>query len=417
MAKAPLEGIRVLDLTWVLAGPTGASLLAMLGAEVIKVETRARPDSGRRLRLSSANQPPLGDAPKTPHFQNLNHSKLAVTVNLKAARGVELFKRMVAVSDIVMESFRPGTMKGFGVGYEELQAVNPGIVMMSISGAGQIGKESRYASYAAIAGALGGLAHLTSYPGGVPTEYRGSIDLRTGVVAVFPIVAALYRRQQTGEGQHIDLSAREAVSCYLGDSIMDFTMNGRVRGPVGNRDEAMAPHNVYRCRSDPSKETRDQEADRESWVSIAVANDEEWGNLCGAMGRPELADDPRFSSEQSRWRHQEELDAIIGEWTGHLTGYEVMERLQAVGVASVPSFRSDQLYHDPHVNSRELLSVTQTLDGEELEFMNLPWKMQATPGRRPSSAPGLGQHNHYVFSELLKLPDAEIEALAEEGVI
>jgi len=296
-------------------------------------------------------------------------------------------------------------MQKLGLGYEALRAVNPRNVMTSMAAMGDTGPEREYGALATTFSALAGLSHMTGYADGAPTEYRGSSDFRSGFIGVFATLAALYHRQRTGEGTRVDLAARDALASLIGDTLMDYSMNGRVRHRDGNRSTSMAPHGVYRCTGD------------DHWVSIAVASEDEWQRFCAAIGQPALARDPRFLDLAARVAHREELDAIVTAWTSTRADYDVMRDLQAAGVAAMPSMRSDQIVTDPHLEAREFIQrLRHDLVGP-ITLMNVPWKMSASPGYAPRPGPMLGEHNREVLGGLLGLSDAEIEALAAEKVV
>ncbi len=397
-----LEGVRVLDFTRYAAGPQITLLLAFMGAEVIKVESMVNVDHFRRAEAAVV----WGSARAAADcFNSLNVNKLSITLNLSTSKGVELAKRLAQLSDVVVDNFRAGVMDKLGLGYPVLKEIKPDIIMISASSHGSIGPESRYAGYAVTMGALSGLSYLTGYEGGPPVIMRSSADLRPGTAAAFATLAALNYRQETGEGQFIDFSAREALSCGIGEVIMDYTMNGRVRSRNGNRDDIMAPHNCYRCKGD------------DKWVSIAISSDEEWEALSRAMGNPAWTKEERFGDQLSRWQHQKELDELIEAWTINHTHYEVMEMLQRAGVAAVPSFSNEELFSDPHCRERECFIAVQHPEEGELYVLAPPWKFSATPAKVTAAAPLLGEHNEYVFGELLDMPREEISRLVAEKVV
>lgn len=390
--RTPLKGIRVVDFCQVYAGPFACSMLGTLGAEVIRIESESRLDTGRKTRRASS-------------FHVLNHNKRGVTLNLIHPEAVKIAKKLIAMSDVVAENFRPGVMERLGLGYDELKKIKPDIIMLSLSALGDSGPERQYGALAVTFSGLAGLTHLTGYAEGPPTEYRGSSDFRSGSVATFATLAAIYHRQRTGQGQRIDLSAREALTCLIGDAMMDYSMNRRSRGRSANLDEAMAPHNAYRCAGD------------DHWVTIAVANDDEWSRLCEAMGQRALTDDPRFHEPDVRWRNQAELDEIITEWTKQRTDYEVMRILQSAGVAAMPCLRSDEICNDPHLEARGFLQRINHEEVGQVSMLNPPWKLSESPGFPASPGPMMGEDNDYVFRELLKMSPEEIQALTDEIAI
>ena len=397
-----LDGIRIIDFTRYAAGPQITLLLAFMGAEVIKLESRTDIDHFRRQESAVVwgSQRASVDC-----FNSLNANKMSVTLNLKTPQGVGLAKRLVAISDVAVDNFKAGTIDRLGLGYSVLRTIKPDIIMLSASSHGAVGPERGYIAYAVTMGALSGLSEMTGYEGGPPAVMRSSADLRPGTAAAFAILAALNHREETGEGQFIDFSAREALTCPLGEIIMDYTMNGRARTRQGNRDDCKAPHNCYRCKGG------------DKWISIAVGNDEEWKALCHAMGQPALADDERFSDQFNRWKHQDELDPLIERWTVEHTSYEVTAMLQKVGVAAFPSLNNEEIFNDPHCKQRECFASVDHPEEGKLYVVSPPWKFSETPAMVTAAAPLLGQHNDYVFGELLGMPQEEIDTLTADGVL
>jgi benzylsuccinate CoA-transferase BbsF subunit len=403
MERSPLEGVRVADFSWAWAGPYATLLLGFLGAEVIKIESRRRLDHSRLISLTTGQSFQNVDASAV--FCQLNSNKLGITLNLSKPEGVDLAKKIVARSDIVLENFRPGVIEKLGLGYPALKEIKQDIIMLSISACGQKGPERHYVGYAPNFGALGGLSYLTGYYGGEPSTLVGSMDLRVGTWAVFAVLAALAYRQRTGEGQYIDLSASEAISCLITDSIMEYTINGRIPSRMGNRDDMMAPHNCYRCRGE------------DQWVSIAVSTEEEWKALCGVMGNPEWVRDTRFGDNYRRWQNQEEMDGKITEWTVNYTCNEVTEKLQRAGIAAFPSMSNKDMFECPHLRERGFVTeLTHSVIGRHATI-SPPWKLRATPAKIYRQAPLMGEDNEYVFGELLSLSKEEITDLTKEEVI
>jgi len=400
-----LSGVNVLEFGGMLAGAVATKHLALMGAQVIKVESSKRMDI-TRVQHPGAHAALIDAAPTDTFMTNeTNLNKLDVTLNLGNPEGIRLAKRLVKISDVLVENFRPGVMDRMGLGYETLKETKPDLIMLSISMAGDTGPEAHYTGYAPIFSALGGVGHLTGYPDGPATEIRFPVDVMVGTTAAFATLAALIHRQQSGEGQYIDLSAREAASCLIGDSIIDYTMNGRNQSREANRDEIMAPHNCYPCKGE------------DKWISIAVKTDDEWSSLCQAMGNPSWTSDARFVDGLNRLRNKEELDVYISEWTSQYTHYELMHMLQKAGVAAVPSFNAEELCSDPHLTERGLLVVVDhpTLGAQTV--FSPPAKLSSTPANISTPGPTLGQHNQYIFGELLNLSPQEIADLMDKEVI
>jgi benzylsuccinate CoA-transferase BbsF subunit len=402
MTQAPLEGIRIVDFTWAWAGPQATLLLGFLGAEVIKVESRRRLDHTRMRSLMAG--PTMTGPDQSAIFSDLNSNKLSLSLDLTQPKAVEIIKRLVRISDVVAQNMRPGVMDRLGMGYEDLRAVKPDIIMLSSSAVGATGPERSYVGYAPTFAAMGGISHISGRADGSPQPLSGAVDLRVGTTSAFAVLAALYHRRRTGRGQHIDLSSTEAVSALIGHVFMDYTMNRRVPGRDGNHDQTMAPHNCYPCQGE------------KKWVAIAVASDEEWRALCRVVGDGRLAQDRRFADAAGRLRHQEELDRLLGEWTQSRSPAEVTEALQREGVAATPVEDGSSLPQDPHLLERGMLrEVDHPALGKRV-VLGAPWKMSKAPWEVRRS-PLLGEHNQYVLGELLGMSEEEIDRLVDEGVL
>lgn len=279
--------------------------------------------------------------------------------------------------------------------------------MYAGSGFGRTGPYKELPAFAGIVEAFGGLCYLNAHPDGepLPMATRGYIDLAAAQHGVFAILAALYHRSKTGQGQYIDLSMTEVMAAFLPEPIIHYTMNGTVQAPQGNRDSTMAPHGCYRCRGD------------DEWVAIAVSNDDEWRAFCDAIGNPEWTEDERFHDSLNRLKNQEQLDNLIQEWTRNHDHYEVMEILQKAGVMAGPSFKVEEVAQDSHLGQRGFFVDIDHPGIGAVRLSGLPWKLSDVPPGNYQHAPLLGEHNDYVFKELLKMPEEEIARLQEEQVI
>jgi crotonobetainyl-CoA:carnitine CoA-transferase CaiB-like acyl-CoA transferase len=400
--RAPLQGIRVMDLGWVWAGAIPGQVLADLGAEVIKVESRVRLDYMRQGRPIRGTTP---DPEQNPMFHAVNRNKLSLTVDLRHPGAPPLVRRLAARSDVVIENFAPGFLAKRGLDYQALREARPDLIMLSVSMAGQTGPLRDLRGYATIIAALSGLDGLVGYPGEAPigmqqpySDPNGSLH---GLVAV---LAALHHRRRTGQGQHIDLSMWEAAVAVMGEAVMEYTLAGRVAGPQGNRHPAMAPHGHYPA------------AEPDRWLSIVVGSEEEWRALRRAMGEPAWAARPEFADAPARLQNQAELDARLAEWTRRHPQRALVERLQRAGVAAAPVLGPAERAIDPHFVARGTYArVDHPVLGEEWIY-TLPWKMR----RRPSvlgRAPLLGEQNAYVLGALLGLSAEEMAGLVERGVV
>lgn len=401
MANYPLDGYRVIDFSWVWAGPLLGMVLADMGAEVIKVETEKRLDSARLTPGRSTVGPETDFV-----FHSMNRNKLGITVDMSDPRGAALIRELVEISDIAVENFSPKGLRNLGLEYASLREVNPKLVMVSLPAAGQYGPLSDIVTYAPSLGALCGYSSLIGYPGervlGEQTPY---LDVNSAIHGAFAVLAALYYRERTGKGQYIDMAQIEVGASTIGEAFMEYFMNGRVMGTMGNRNPAMAPHNNYPCKGD------------DKWISIAVGTDEEWRSFCEAIGNPPWAEDVRFRDGSNRLRNQDELDRLVSGWTLEFTYYEVMDILQKAGVAAAPCLDLSERFSDPHFEEREThLQVEHPATGVDI-IAGVPFKLSETPGTVRQPAPLLGEHNEYVFGKLLGKTREEIAQLIEDKVI
>ena len=413
LPRRPLEGVRIVDFTHVLVGGYCSLMWSSLGAECIKVESSARRDPVRtrsgRAAARDRTQGQMSVRRARGGLDEFGLNKRSITLNLREPRAIELAKRVVAVSDMVGENFRPGVLERRGLGWEVLREVNPGLVYISMSAGGGFGPDREDAGYASVFAAMSGFSSMWGYEDGPPVLFRLPSDMCAGAMGAFVSIAALVRAKRTGKGQHIDLANRETLASYLGDAFLDYSYNGRVPARRGNRHPAWAPHGVY-----PS--AGEHEGGR--WITIAVTSDDEWRALVAAMGAPEWAGDPRFAHVEGRLANQDELDARIGEWTADQDGFELMERLQAAGVAATPVGYPEDVAASPQLEARGAWrEVALPQDGGTTRWFSPPWRFSKTPTDRLDPAPEMGEANHYVFCELLGMDEDEVEQLSAEGVI
>jgi len=403
MKDGPLHGVRITEFTSAWAGPYATCLLGFLGAEIIKVESRRRIDHARVTSFTAGRV--FSGPDESPVFNTLNLNKLSVCLNLSRPKAVEIAKQLVKKSDVVVENMRPGVIARLGLDYAALREVKPDIVYISSSACGQTGPHREYVGYAPNFAATAGLSFITGYEDWPPSILSGAIDLRSATTAAFAILAALLYRQRTGEGQYIDLSSQEAIAMLNSDALMDYMMNRRIRKRNGNKDDRMAPHNCYRCRGD------------DNWISIAVANDQEWRALCSVMGKAELAQDERFATGGMRSKNQDELDQLISDWSKEREYYEVMHDLQKAGVAATPSLSNEALFCDPHIKERGVFVEIEHPVLKKDWVTAPPWRLSDTPAGIRRHSPLLGEHSHQIFEQLLGMSREEIEKLEEEQVV
>jgi crotonobetainyl-CoA:carnitine CoA-transferase CaiB-like acyl-CoA transferase len=391
----PLQGVRVVELTKVWAGPYVGKLLAFLGAEVIRVESEGSLDVTRTYGVDDIN--------KAPGFQAVNPQKLSVQIDMKTQEGIGLILDLVARSDILIENLRPGAVTRLGLGYEQVKAVNPGIVYVSMGMYGTQGPLSYQTGYAPCFAALGGLSARVGYEGEAPTGMNVRYaDSTFGTMAAYAALVALLHCRKAGVGQFVDVAAVECMSSMIGDSIMDYALNGVVNECDGNRHPEMAPHGAYPCNSG-------------EWISLAVSSDAQWAALATAMGQPELVSHPSFSSIGNRKSNEAELDRLLSSWTANQDAGELVVALQKLGVASAKSQSSLDMIADQHLWGRGFYQEVADQAGQTKTVLGPSWKMSraATVSK---GAPGLGEHNAYVFGEILGLSAQEQEKLADAGI-
>ena len=389
MYNLPLDGVRVVDFSWIIAGPTATRFLALMGAEVIKVGSARRPD------------PSTG----TPPFQAYNQSKLHAALNLSRPEGLELALRLVETADVVVENFAVGVFERLGLGYEALRARRPDVILVSSSGTGRTGPDRDFVAYGSLLQYYTGWNSISGYPDREPIKGGLWADPWVGMELAMVTTAALHHRLVTGEGQLIDFSMAEALTAAIPEAILDYQMNGRTRPPRGNRDDWWAPHGVYRC------------AGEDRWVAVAVTNDREWRALCGVMGREDLRADGRLASAEGRRGLQDLLDAAVTSWTEGREDYEAMRALQGAGVPAGPSLDICRVSAEPQLREGGYFTQHVTGDGETRDLPGLPWRSDDGTTPRVTAAPVHGQHNEYVYRELMGLSEPEFCRLVEEQVI
>lgn len=411
MDSLPLEGIRVLEHGEALAGPFSVALLSDAGAQCIKIESIQRSrgvvnpvpgspgyannDVGRRPWERSGNS------------NHVNRGKLGITIDLTRPKGVALYKKLLAISDVVVENFSAGTMERLGLGYEDLKKVKPDIIMVSMSGFGATGPYRGYASYGFNVDGMVGQTALRGYADEDPSQSVPSVhaDAVSACNAAFAVMTALVHRQRTGRGQHVDISMAEGIIPHLVGPVMDYFMNRRTAKRLGNGHESIAPHGAY-----PSK-------GEDAWVAVAVASDEEWLRFCKAMGDPPWSSDPRFAGSLDRMRYRDELDALISQWTLERDHYDIMDILQRAGVAAAPFLKEEEIFSDPHLSARNFFEEKSHREAGTHRYPGAVWKFSKTPMQLRLLAPCLGEHNEYVLGDLLGLSNDDLAQLEAEQYI
>lgn len=394
--RAPLAGVRIADFTIHAAGPFCTHLLSQLGAECIKIESATRPDAFRKPhavygRMSAAT------------FDQVSANKLSVRLNLKQPEAVALAKRIVALSDVAAESFRPGVMKRLGLCFDALREVKPDLVLLSLSSCGQSGPDSHFAGYAPLFGAWGGLGWMSGYSDGPPVEMRHVMDHSAGVHAALATVAALNQRRRTGQAQHVDLAAREVASAMIGDALVLASLGLTPERP-GNADLAMSPHGVY-----PT-------ARPDRWLTLAVRDDAQWRRLARILGHED--DAARYSDAASRLAHRDEIDALVTRWLASCDADATANALQQAGVCAHVSWDMQDIASDPHLQARGAVKPVEAPGIAARLAVGAPARFSKSDGigiRRLT--PALGQDEDYVYGELLGLDSAQRADLQAREVI
>ena len=408
----PLGNYRIIDLGTAWAGPMAAQILADMGAEVIKVESRARLDGLRLGRPIVGEDITGGDRGLWPElqpvFHSINRNKLSVTLNLKSTEGVTLLKGLIARSDVLLNNYSPGVLQRLGLGYPELQRLRPDVILVSMPAAGDTGPLRNILAYAPNIQALSGLMNMVGYQEGetlVGELQAPWSDVVSSLHAALATVAALRHRNLTGEGQSIEVAQLEATTSLLGEAAVEYQMTGHIPGPRGNFVADAAPHNNYPC------------AGEDNWVAIAVSSEEEWKDFCRALGNPDWCNDPVFKEKTGRLEHISQLDQHVADWTRKNTASEIVRLLQDHGVAAMPVMNIEDQFLDPHWQARQTYAEIEHPHLGAEWIYGVPWLLSDTPGSVRSPAPLLGQHNDYVLRQLLGLSGEELERLQVDEVI
>ncbi len=421
MAKLPLEGVRVLDITVVWAGPYGTMFLADMGAEVIRVEsvnvfptsTRgrfARPSPEAEARVPTSIYPDRdpGDRPwnRSAPFNAHARNKLSMTVDLHTPQGKEIFRRLVEKSDVFVENNALGSMDRLGFTYPVLSEWNPRLIMLSSTGMGQTGPWGHFRGFGLHFEAIYGHASVTGYPDMDVTATPSSVaaDAAAGAAIAFSVVMALHRRNKTGKGAFLDLSQGENFVHHLGELFMDYAMNQRVAGPLGARDPLLV-QGTYPCQGN------------DEWVVISLEGVEQWHALCGLMGRPELAEDGRFVSMEGLRQDHDEVDRIIATWTADQEPIGLFHRLQGAGITAGPVMHEEHAYADPHLEERGFFVPVTHPDIGTHRYPSTAFKMSETPFAARRHAVRLGEDNDYIYREVLGLSEEEYDHLKGLGQI
>jgi len=401
----PFDNLRVLDLGRVWSGSLVARLLGDFGAEVIKIEGPA--GRGDPTPEDMPEKDP-GERPwnRSGFFNDLNRNKKSLYLDLSMQEGRKIFKKLVAVSDVVVENFTPRVMKNFNLDYSVLKKIKEDIIMISLPAFGATGPYRDFIGFGNTIEPVAGITALSGYPDD-PPHPLGMIsgDVLAGLHGAGGIMVALWHRMETGEGQFIDLSQAETATCTIGERILGYQMNGTIPTRQGNRHPSMAPHGCYSCKGE------------DMWVAIAVGTDTEWKSFCEAIGNPHWTGDERFASQNSRRHHQDSLDELINQWTSNLDHYTVMHLLQKAGVACGSVLTGKEILADPHLKERKFFTETTHPEAGTHLYAGTPIRLSRTPAEFRKPAPCFGEHNDEILGNLLGFSTDVINRLKKEKVV
>jgi crotonobetainyl-CoA:carnitine CoA-transferase CaiB-like acyl-CoA transferase len=395
-ADQPLKGIRVLDLTRVLAGPYCAMLLGDMGAEVIKVEEPGKGDDTR-------GWPPFAGGEST-YFMSVNRNKKSITLNLKAPEGRELLEKLAKKSDVLLENFRTGTMEKLGLGYARLAKLNPRLVYCAISGFGESGPESHRGGYDLIVQAESGVMDLTGFPDGPPVKVGNSIaDLVAGMSGAHGVTLALLARQRTRRGQKVEVAMLDVMASLLTYQAGMYLNAGRTPARRGNEHPSIVPYEVFKA--------------ADGYLALGVANNSLWERCCAALERPDLAKDPRYATEAARVEHRATLVPLLNEVLGARPAEQWMQRLEAVGVPAGRIRTVPEVCESEHLRARGMLVALPHRKAGTVRMMGVPIRLHGTPGKARTAAPVLGGDTDAVLTRVLGVRRAEVQRLRAAGVL
>jgi CoA:oxalate CoA-transferase len=396
MAKA-LEGVKVLDFTQYLSGPHCTSVLSELGAEIIKVEMPGKGEPERQAM-------PMTPKRESYQFLSYNRGKKSITLNLKSPKGMEIAKNLTAKVDVLVENFAPGVLERLGLGYEEASKINPRLIYASISGFGQTGPRRNDVSYDVVAQAMGGLMSVTGYPDGEPLKAGISLgDYMGGYNGVIGILAALYYRTITGEGQAIDISMQDGIWAMVFPDRANYFDTHTVPKRFGNKLSSSAPFGAYNA--------------KDGCVVICTITDPQWQKVLQAMGREDLIGEQRYATRENRTKNMDEVDGLVQAWCEERTVEEIFSILKEFGVPCSPLPTFDQVANDPQLLSREMIVEVETPISGKVKLSGSVYKMSKTPGNRKKIVPAVGEHNEEIYGGLLGIDAQELQKLKREGTI
>lgn len=397
-----LKGIKVADFSWFAAAPSVAMWLAEHGAQVIRIESLTHPDG---MRPAPPMKDGISGVNRSGWFAHFNTNKYGISLDLNHPKGLQVAKKIIAWSDVVIENFTPGKMAKWGLGYEDIRKIKPEIIMLSSSTQGQTGPRAYTAGVGVLLVGLAGFIHFSGWPDRDPPAMANAYtDMLAAPLGLVAVMAALATRLKTNKGQWIDLSQFECSLHYLAPALLDYVASGQEGSRRGNCHSWAAPHGAYRCRG----------VDR--WCVISVFSDQEWQTLCHVMGQPALADDSELASLLNRKKREEELNSLIEKWTINYTPEEVVSRLQENGIAAGVVEDAKDILEDPQLKYRQHFVPLNHPEIGEFRVEAPPWKLSETPAELRMPAPCLGEHTEYVCTQILGMSDEEFVELLNEEV-
>ncbi len=394
----PLAGIRVLEMGQLIAGPFCGQLLADFGAEVVKIEPPGKGDAMRQWGRTDAEGNPIW-------WSVIGRNKKSITLNLRDERAQDVVRQLAGEADILLENFRVGTLERWGLGWDTLSRINPRLIMVRITGFGQTGPYAERAGFAAVCEAMAGLRYISGYPDRPPVRMGLSLgDSLAGMYGAFGAMMALQHRHVTGRGQLVDASILESVLAMTEGLVAEYDRGGHIRERSGGKLPGIAPSNGY-----PTRDGRE--------IVIGANQDTVFQRLCQAMGEPELASDPAYADHRARGRNQDQLDQLIGEWTGRHDAQALVDRLAAAGVPAGLAYRAPDMMTDPHFQARE--SITRVPDPRlgETAMQNVFPRLSLSPGGIEHTGPALGAHTAEVLRDWIGLEESAIERLRQVGAV
>jgi benzylsuccinate CoA-transferase BbsF subunit len=397
------SGLKIISFSWAIVGPLTMKYLADYGATVIRVETNKRPCT---LRISTPYKDGKAGLNRSGYYNHFNANIFSLALNMEHPRALEVARRLVAESDVVMENFTPGVIEKWGLGYDELKKVKPDIIMLRQSGFGLRGPYAQQPAFGMILAAMAGLPNFIGWPDGGPlpigvSPYTDCISPRFAAAA---LIAALDYRNKTGKGQLLDLSQFETALYFIVPAILEYISSGREPSRIGNSCSYAAPHGVYPCKGD------------DRWCTLTVFSDEQWANLCKVMGKTEYINDPRFNTLLNRKKNEDKINELISEWTINFTPEEVMTQMQSAGVPAGVVKNTADIYDDPQLRERNLFWPLNHPDMGLFTHLGQGFELSKTPAQAYMPSPRLGEHTEYVCTKILGMTDEEFVELVSAGV-